>query len=103
MKYMFKVPDGWDLKKCFVKIDHDKNIIIDNPIDHNIFSRATVKLEPVLTDDIDIQEVIIALDRLVQHHPNQTLTFLTSHSSQTVQLKDLLIYGNSDEGIILNV
>lgn len=36
--YIFNIPDNWNLKNCFVKLDNN-TIILDKPIDHGIYER----------------------------------------------------------------
>lgn len=47
-KYFFEVPDDWDLKHCFIKIDKDE-IEIHKPIDHCIYDVCKTKI--VALDD----------------------------------------------------
>lgn len=48
-KYVFEVPEDWDLKNCFIKIDKDE-IRIDRPVDHCIFEVCKTKIT-ALDDD----------------------------------------------------
>ena len=58
-KILFNIPVGWDINKCFVKIE-DNKIIMDNPIDINTFDRC---VSPLLDgDDYLIEE--LGADRL---------------------------------------
>lgn len=53
-KILFSIPVGWDINKCFVKIE-DNKIIMDHAIDHLIFERCT---SPLLDgDDYLIEEL----------------------------------------------
>ena len=50
-KYVFEVPEDWDLKKCFINIDKENGEIrIDKPVDHCIFEVCKTKVQP-LDDD----------------------------------------------------
>ena len=46
-KILFDIPVGWNINKCFIKIE-DGKIIIDHPVDHNVFERCT---SPLLDGD----------------------------------------------------
>ena len=53
-KMLFDIPVGWDINKCFVKIENGK-IIIDHPVDHAVFERCTSDL--LDGDDYHIEEL----------------------------------------------
>ena len=53
-KLLFNIPIGWDINKCFVKIENNR-IIMDNPVDIHTFERC---ISPLLDgDDYSIEEL----------------------------------------------
>ena len=47
--YIFRIPDGYDLKTSFKMFDGNK-IILDKPVDHGIFERAVSEVIPIEDD-----------------------------------------------------
>lgn len=50
MKYMFDVPDNWDLKHCRINIGRNGEVKIEKPVDHCIYSVAESKLVSINDD-----------------------------------------------------
>ena len=51
--YVFNLPDGYDLSKCFVMFDKGK-IIVDKPVDHLMFERVTSEIKELKEDNKDV-------------------------------------------------
>lgn len=50
MKYMFDVPDDWDLKDCFIKIERNGDVKIEKHVDHCIYEVAKTKIVSMKDD-----------------------------------------------------